>query len=52
MELKKYKPDIIINCAGESNVNVCNKNKNNVKIKFLLLQKIHPILQRKKVVIT
>tara|TARA_B100001121_G_scaffold308497_1_gene332622 strand:+ start:2362 stop:3255 length:894 start_codon:yes stop_codon:yes gene_type:complete len=48
IELKKYKPDIIINCAGESNVNVCNKNKKQCKNKIFIITKNTSDFAKKK----
>lgn len=37
--LKKYKPNLIINCAGESNVNICDKNRTKCKKKIFSITK-------------
>ena len=37
--LKKYEPNLIINCAGESDVNICDKNKKKCKKKIFTITK-------------
>lgn len=37
--LKKYEPDLIINCAGESDVHICDKNKKKCKKKIFTITK-------------
>lgn len=47
-ELKKYKPNIIINCAGESDVEACDNNRKQCKYKIFTITKNTSDFAKKK----